>query len=346
MPQKSAALAGECRNLRHDRSQRDSYDGSMVSPTFVVSSGRCGSTLISNLIRMHPEILSLSGLFATLQTQPLPSGEISGLEFWDVLSKPRPAYTAMLQSEASIGEFLYRLSPASRFTRETGVPPLLLIALPHLTDDAEGLFDELAGWAPTLDVQPIGDHFKQLFQWLCQRFGRLAPVERSGSSLAWLSVLRGMFPTAKFVHLFRDGRDCALSMSRHEGFRRSLAEGLMPGGLPGPSEGQRSTPETIPLEVFGRSWSQMVVRGCRQLAQLPEDRVMQLSYEALIESPARELRRLCQFIGISQDPVWLATASQIPKAKKAGRPAMSEAQQRRLDSACAEGMRLLYGVQR
>lgn len=43
-------------------------------------------------------------------------------------------------------------------------------------------------------------------------------MERSGYSTG-APKMRTAFPYAKFVHLFRDGPDCALSMSRRPGYR-------------------------------------------------------------------------------------------------------------------------------
>ena len=31
-----------------------------IAPVFVVGTGRCGSTMLSNMLRIHPEVLSLS----------------------------------------------------------------------------------------------------------------------------------------------------------------------------------------------------------------------------------------------------------------------------------------------
>ena len=40
----------------------------------VVSTGRCGSTMLSNMLRLNPEILSLSEFFSLLMPDPLRSG--------------------------------------------------------------------------------------------------------------------------------------------------------------------------------------------------------------------------------------------------------------------------------
>ena len=37
--------------------------------------------------------------------------------------------------------------PGSRFTAATGIPPILVTALPHLSDDPEGLYDEVEAYA-------------------------------------------------------------------------------------------------------------------------------------------------------------------------------------------------------
>ena len=39
---------------------------------FVVSTGHCGSTMLSNMLRLNPEILSLSEFLALLLPDPLP----------------------------------------------------------------------------------------------------------------------------------------------------------------------------------------------------------------------------------------------------------------------------------
>src|SRR5262249_60770926 len=62
----------------------------------VVSTGRCGSTMLSNMLRLNPEILSLSEFFSLLMPDPFPAGELDAAAYWRLLSGPwgffRPAY--------------------------------------------------------------------------------------------------------------------------------------------------------------------------------------------------------------------------------------------------------------
>ena len=55
----------------------------MSVPTFVVGTGRCGSTMLSNMLRGHPHVLSWSEFFAlitdALRTfEPFTAGPIDG----------------------------------------------------------------------------------------------------------------------------------------------------------------------------------------------------------------------------------------------------------------------------
>lgn len=44
----------------------DEVEGLVSVPTFVVGTGRCGSTMLSNMLRQHPRVLSLSEFYASV----------------------------------------------------------------------------------------------------------------------------------------------------------------------------------------------------------------------------------------------------------------------------------------
>ena len=54
----------------------------------VVSTGRYGSTMLSKMLRLNPEILSLSEFFALLMPDPLPAGELDAAAYWRLFSEP------------------------------------------------------------------------------------------------------------------------------------------------------------------------------------------------------------------------------------------------------------------
>jgi hypothetical protein len=319
----------------------------MARPVIVVSTGRSGSTLLSNMVREHPELLSLSELFIVVAESAFPAGDISGAQFWEILSRPSRGMHALQRSGVTIAELLYRPGPGSRFTADTGIPPVILTTLPHLAEDPEALYDELAAWVPGLDARPVADQYRRLFEWLCRRLDRRVWIERSGASLTMVSMLARQFPEAAVVHLHRDGRASAFSMSRHEGFklvvfreRPELAPADMwVGGL---LNRDAIAGAQVPIEIYGELWSDMIVEGVAGLAELPPDRVMSMSYESLTVAPEHELRRLATFMGIEPDRGWLERAVAMARPHRPMWEALPEPERGRLVEACAPGMDLLY----
>jgi putative sulfotransferase len=64
-------------------------------PTFIVGTGRCGSTMLSNMIREHPRILGLSEFFISVtdcartpqaMEQAFPQDAIDGPTFWKIIA--------------------------------------------------------------------------------------------------------------------------------------------------------------------------------------------------------------------------------------------------------------------
>lgn len=323
--------------------------GSPPSSLIVVCTGRCGSTLLSNMVRLHPEVLSLSELFVLLGPRAFEPGLVTGERFWEILSVPDQYHTMMLRGGLGFKEWLYQPAPGRRYTAETGVPPIVFVTLPHLTDEPEALFDELAEWVPSLEPRPIGEQFARLFGWLCRRFGRTVWMERSGTSLGWVSSVAALFPEARIVHLHRDGRECAVSMSLHNGFKllALVRGGWVPDGVAWPPSAER--PFDIgafdrarpPAWMLGGAWSDMVVEGSRQLMELEPGRVSTMRYEALVADPADELRRLVRLCGWAEDEEWVSRASALVVPQEPRWVRLPEAERTALVEACAPGMALL-----
>ncbi|MEU6346035.1 sulfotransferase [Streptomyces sp. NPDC046977] len=341
--------------------------------TFVVGTGRCGSTALSAVVNLHPDILSLNELFASV-TDPAALSEepLSGAEFWTLLTTPNWVSDTLVRNGAPPSEFLYNRHPEWRYSAATtGIPAISMMVLPHLTDDPDGLLDELEPQISAWPARPAPLQWQAFFSVLAERFGATgAVVERSGLSLGNVGTLRALFPQARFVHLYRSGPDCALSMSRHIAFRMipMMLEIAERCGVDSPyeltAEHFAQVPpdlaplltgtydpalimdRPIPLPVFGDMWSRWIVDGVRNLEELPAGIRTSLSYEHLLAEPREELTRLAAFIGVEARPDWLEAAARLldgdGRRGSAGRldPAELEA----LRASCAEGTAALAGT--
>ena len=334
---------------------------------FVVSTGRCGSTMLSNMFRLNPEILSLSEFLAMLLPDPLPLGELDAAAYWRLLSEPWPFLRLAYRLGVRVPEFLYLPGPGSRFTAASGIPPILTTALPHLSDDPEELYDEVEAFVAGLAPASAPAQHRRLFGWLCDRLGARVWIERSGSSLLYVRQLADLFPDAKFVHLYRDGRECAYSMSRNAGYRLGavammlqsrlgvspyLGDGKPPGQVP--PDLRPFMPETfdheaferfeVPVAELGQFWSDMIMPALDVLASLPHERVLQLSYEDVVAEPRQALLRPARFAGLPHaDGGWLDRAAGLAEPRAPRWLALPEEQIHELTHVCEPAMRRLYG---
>ena len=89
----------------------------------------------------------------------------------------------------------------------------------------------------------------------------------------------------------------------------------------------------------------MIERGTGYLAELPEDRVLSMRYESVIESPRDELSRFIDFVGPEfADADWLDRASDVPRKRPPSWLRLTAEEHESLSKACAPGQRILgYG---
>lgn len=341
-----------------------SREGASNAPVFIVSTGRCGSTLLSAMVRRHPRILSVSEFFAYLGPGAVRAPRVSGEAAFRRLNAPTPALRAFLK-HAAIGELLYPLGADGRYSADD-LPPIMCTTLPHLTDEPEQLWDELSPSLRGRGRRRLTDHYRFVFEWLRRRFNRRMWIERTGGTLPMSPVLARHFPDARFVHIFRDGRDTAISMHNHPGFRGMAISSLMLKriGLDpfSPLNWRGSSPwvhvvarihmllaspdrlieSDIPLESFGWVWSGMIERGTAFLNTLPAERVLSMRFESLLRSPREEAERFLDFLGPElADAAWLDEVSRLPRDLEPRWKRLSPERQARLAKACAPGQKIL-----
>lgn len=343
-----------------------------IPPVFIVGTGRCGSTMLSNMLREHPDVLSLSEFLVAVTdlgsrtALAFPETEVDADQVWSVLGACHPKAALMLRHGIEMDEFLYAPTATSRFTRTTGVPAILLTTLPHLAAQPEALFDELREFVMTLEPRRAILQYRRVFEWLERRFARRVWVERSGGSLRAVPRLAESVPDARFVHIVRDGRDCAISMSRHTGFRLMMAATLMTamlgydpydcdsraGAEELPGHLHRLLPEHFdvnafhamdaPPALFGMHWSGEIRRGLAALAALPQERVLTLRYENIQATPAACLRELIEFVDPSLvDEEWVQNSAAMVRPARSSWQQLPSEEQAPLVSACQPGFAAL-----
>lgn len=340
----------------------------LLAPVLVLSTGRCGSTMVSEILNRHPGILSVSEFFSFVGPRAFVGRRPGGEHMWRLYSRPgRPILR--LKDFGIPSEFLYPLDdPAARFSLDD-LPPILAITLPHLTAEYHDLYDECG---PVVRAQPRqgpADHHRHFFEWLAGRFDRRVWVERSGGSLLWGSRLLGAFPDARVIHVYRDGRDTALSMSRHPPFRVMLAIrnqlkplGLDPMAWVGSASGrvvalldglagmlvrpERLRLDRVSLSDFAWFWSQMIEMGNDLFGHFPSDRLLNVAFEDVQSSPESEIRRIVRFISPElDDDAWLRTVSSIPRKTTSKFPRLEADERAAVTEACRPGLeRLGYPV--
>lgn len=327
--------------------------------------------MLSDLLALHPDVLSLSELFNALHPLGFRHDPIDGPHFWAVLSEPRARHTAwlrLMERGLVIDEFRYPLASAVRF-RETGIPPLLAMTLSPLTEDPDGLHEELGAFVRSLPEDRLGRQYVRVFEWLCARLGRRFWCERSGASLGLVQPLSHLFPDAKFIHVFRDGREFAVSANRFAPMRMGMIGAMFKqrfGETPYLSPTYRAPPDLppawrglvpesfdvdafqrfeLPIDSIGLAWSEMITVGLKLLENVTAERVLHVRYESMLAAPHAELQRIVRFMDPHLDNApWLAQAAARVRKNPVKWIDLPADQRARLELACAPGMELLRGL--
>lgn len=294
----------------------------------IISNGRSGSTMLSDLVAEQNETLSVQEFFSSIGVIEQPPGSdddvTSGAEYWAALSSPRPDEGVL----GRIGRLPQEVRYPSdgRWAGKPGqLPRILRITLPAITADPDDLFDTLASRVPGFPRQSRIAHHRAFLDLLTSLTGRSRWVERSGVSTAITGRLLRMFPTAKIVYLHRNPTDTARSMSKHPSFQLGQLRtecfgryGFDPLTIEPdqviPEQARQYLPDQLTPEVLQKHggdhrrhlWQCAILDGrCEQtLADTPPQHLLRLQYESIVDDPAHELGRLGRFLEFDDWEDW------------------------------------------
>ena len=284
-----------------------------MQPIIIVGTGRCGSTMLSNALFRYEPILVLSEFFSTLSSKAFVKTNLNGMEFCSILADLRPIFKHLFQHKINIEEYA---NVENEF-----VPPMLVNTLPALTKEASTLYQEMIKYFSELPKMSISDLYMNLFDWLRRYFNKNIWIERSGSSLEYVDSLVELFPNARFIHIYRNGLDCAVSMSKHYGFKAAMLQSIVEeltgknpftdvlteeekekiGGYANiiPHEHFNSDifmNYKIPLYKYGLLWTTQVLKTIKLFKNFSEEKFMSVCYEDILNNPQKELNKVMKFI--------------------------------------------------
>lgn len=131
-------------------------------------------------------------------------------------------------------------------------------------------------------------------------------VVKCQNQLLTIPSLKTVFPSIRFIHIYRDGRDVTLSAMWHSAVKKYVSPVYNPRELPYPHKWTgvsseqfydewANMPQTHRLAQLWVSWE---MYGGQYLKTLPQSQVLHIPYEDLVESPKKWAIIVCDFLGI------------------------------------------------
>ncbi len=152
-----------------------------------------------------------------------------------------------------------------------------------------------------------GDAIAAVFEAYAAERGKPRWGDKTPLYMQYLPLLERLFPTARYVHLIRDGRDATVSYL-------AVPEGIMTAGWGHPRD----------AAGFACQW-ETEVRAARALgARVGLARYLEVRYEALVADPDAELRRVCDFAALAYDDAMLGYVGQTDSARKQHQQRLNE----------------------
>jgi putative sulfotransferase len=320
----------------------------------ILSSGRCGSTLLSELIATEPDTLSVQESLVNRELDYwAPDAKMAGSEYWSLLSTPGLQWEAAVRIGAITDEFRY---PATgRWGGNlAALPPIAAVTLPAISADPDSLFDLLDARVPDFPAQTLAQHHVMLLDFLASLRQRRRWVERSGGSSSLAAALLGKISFDKVVYLTRELAATASSMSRHSEFQFSIIraellfrcgfdpyrefgrhrarDGAAPASDRRVPAGMRCLlPEQITVETLTErggqvehhklAWAGMRYAAEAALAKYPPRQLLRMRYEDLVAAPREQLTRLAEFLGFADPAGWAARSADLVRQPRRPAPA-------------------------
>lgn len=237
---------------------------------FIIGTGRCGSTLVSEVITRHPDVNFVSNID----------------DLWPRIPESIRRLSGVIYRGTPTGFRAKRLSPSEAYlalSRE--VSPTVVNPFRDLVaaDATPWLAKRLRVFFESRGAAERGQHFVHKFTlWPRALF------------------LHEVFPEARFVHIVRDGRAVANSLLQMPWWSGHLGPsrwelGPLPDGYA--QEWDREGRSLVHLA--GISWKLLMDAFEAARTAMPSDLWLEVRYEDLLADPRKHMDVILEFLGLS-----------------------------------------------
>jgi hypothetical protein len=238
---------------------------------FVLGTGRCGSTLVHEVLARHPDV----GFVSNVEDR-IP--KLNAAWRWN-----RILYGDLLLSFARKGRLRYAPSEGYRVLDQR-VAPVLSHSCRDLTAD------DATPWLTTR----LKDFFESR-----ARSQRKPLFLHKFTGWPRAGLLQNVFPKARFVHVMRDGRAVANSGLQIPWFDYAGPPSWLWGPLPPAYQAEWESSGRSFVILAGLAWKLLMDALDDARSKLPPDCWLDVRYEDIVADPRATFHEMLSFLGLS-----------------------------------------------
>jgi len=159
----------------------------------------------------------------------------------------------------------------------------------------------------------IREFMERFYQVLAEDRGAGIVGDKTPDYGLCMRMIQSIWPDAKFIHIARDGRDVAISMSKVLSFRILAASGVDHWWALAWRKGYQRWLDAargeISIERFFELWYNRFLRIRAEAEGLAPGTYLEISYAAILRDAGRTLRRVASFLALPEELSWIDFAS-------------------------------------
>ena len=250
-----------------------------TDPIFIYGTGRCGTTILQRILSNHNNLFSLryESRFITSQ---------DGL--MSVLNRGHDAKSFSAFKGKILGEWFRNINRAGTPEEYIGGLCANIADINTIKPLIEDLYKELLlSKIREEEINAVRQFINGIFDLAMNETEKKRWLEKTPTNILYMNELLEIFPEAKLIHIYRDGRDVAASIIAN-GFWPIWKNDVLPVYTRLKSKSVKN------CAIY---WREFLRFGFKQAQDLPPNRCVHIKMEDLISKTEETLRRICDFIG-------------------------------------------------